>query len=70
MGGTLCNFGTQLKFYLNYDDALDIFAVHTIGGIVGNVCWTSVGFSLNTETHRLLNVGAHGDLRTEICCGL
>ncbi|THH21234.1 hypothetical protein EW146_g316 [Bondarzewia mesenterica] len=37
MGGTVCNFATQLKFYLHYDDTLDIFAVHTIGGVVGNV---------------------------------
>ncbi|ETW76197.1 ammonium transporter [Heterobasidion irregulare TC 32-1] len=37
LGGTVCNFATQLKFYLHYDDALDIFAVHTIGGIVGNI---------------------------------
>ena len=38
IGGTVCNFATQLKFYLDYDDALDIFAVHAIGGMVGNVC--------------------------------
>lgn len=37
LGGTICNFATQLKFVFHYDDALDIFAVHTIGGIVGNV---------------------------------
>jgi len=37
LGGTLCNFATQLKFLFRYDDALDIFAVHTIGGLVGNV---------------------------------
>jgi Amt family ammonium transporter len=37
VGGTVCNFATQLKFLLNYDDALDIFAVHAIGGMVGNV---------------------------------
>ncbi|KAI0044801.1 ammonium transporter [Auriscalpium vulgare] len=36
-GGTICNFATQLKFLLHYDDALDIFAVHGIGGIVGNI---------------------------------
>jgi Amt family ammonium transporter len=24
MAGTLCNFATQLKFVLNYDDALDV----------------------------------------------
>ena len=40
VGGTICNFATQIKFFLNYDDALDIFAVHAIGGAVGNVCST------------------------------
>lgn len=37
MAGTLCNFATQLKFYLDCDDALDIFASHGIGGLVGNI---------------------------------
>ncbi|TFK33405.1 ammonium transporter [Crucibulum laeve] len=37
MGGTVCNFATQLKFLLGYDDALDIFASHAVGGIVGNI---------------------------------
>jgi len=37
MAGTLCNFATQLKFLFNYDDALDIFASHAVGGIVGNL---------------------------------
>jgi Amt family ammonium transporter len=35
--GTVCNFATQLKFALKYDDTLDIFASHGIGGIVGNI---------------------------------
>lgn len=37
MAGTLCNFATQLKFLLGYDDTLDIFASHAIGGVVGNL---------------------------------
>ena len=37
MAGTLCNFATQLKFVFGYDDALDIFASHAVGGIVGNL---------------------------------
>jgi Amt family ammonium transporter len=37
MGGTLCNFATQLKFVFGYDDTLDIFASHAVGGIVGNL---------------------------------
>jgi Amt family ammonium transporter len=38
MAGTLCNFATQLKFLAGYDDSLDIFASHAVGGIVGNIC--------------------------------
>lgn len=37
MAGTVCNFATQLKFIFKYDDTLDIFASHAVGGIVGNV---------------------------------
>jgi Amt family ammonium transporter len=37
MAGTICNFATQLKFVFGYDDSLDVFASHAIGGIVGNV---------------------------------
>jgi Amt family ammonium transporter len=39
--GIICYFGAQLKHYLGYDDALDAFGVHAIGGIVGGI---SVGF--------------------------
>ncbi|MCJ1234191.1 ammonium transporter Amt1 [Varicellaria rhodocarpa] len=38
VGGACCNYATKLKFILGIDDALDIFAVHTIGGLVGNIC--------------------------------
>jgi len=37
VGGTACNFATQLKFVVGYDDALDIFATHGVGGMVGNL---------------------------------
>jgi len=37
MAGTLCNFATQLKFVFGYDDCLDIFASHAIGGMIGNI---------------------------------
>ncbi|RDA90258.1 hypothetical protein CP533_4606 [Ophiocordyceps camponoti-saundersi (nom. inval.)] len=36
-GALCCNFATKLKFVLGVDDALDIFAVHGVGGIVGNL---------------------------------
>jgi len=37
IAGTLCNFASTIKFLFDWDDALDIFAVHAIGGLVGNV---------------------------------
>jgi Amt family ammonium transporter len=37
VAGTVCNFATKLKFIFGYDDCLDIFASHAVGGIVGNL---------------------------------
>ncbi|KAI1817217.1 ammonium transporter [Poronia punctata] len=37
VGGIGCNVATKLKFLLGADDALDIFAVHGVGGIIGNL---------------------------------
>ncbi|KYG48906.1 hypothetical protein M433DRAFT_140590 [Acidomyces richmondensis BFW] len=34
--GVGCNFATQLKYWMQADDTLDIFAVHAIGGAIGN----------------------------------
>ncbi|KAF7320037.1 Ammonium transporter [Mycena kentingensis (nom. inval.)] len=38
LSGGLCNFATKLKFFMSIDDALDLFAEHAIGGIVGLLC--------------------------------
>lgn len=37
LGGILCNAGTKVKFYLKIDDSLDVFAVHGIGAMIGNI---------------------------------
>ncbi|EAA32441.1 hypothetical protein GE21DRAFT_7486 [Neurospora crassa] len=37
VGGISCNFATKLKFLLGIDEALDVFAEHGVGGIVGNL---------------------------------
>lgn len=37
VGGVACNFATKIKFFVGVDDALDIFAEHGVGGIVGNL---------------------------------
>lgn len=38
LAGSACNYATKLKFILGIDDSLDIFAVHAVGGLVGNLC--------------------------------
>ncbi|KAF8912945.1 ammonium transporter [Gymnopilus junonius] len=35
LAGALCNFATKAKFLLRIDDALDLFAEHAVGGMVG-----------------------------------
>ncbi|CAG9938314.1 unnamed protein product [Clonostachys rosea f. rosea IK726] len=37
LGASFSNYATKLKFLLRIDDALDIFAVHGVGGLVGNI---------------------------------
>jgi len=34
---TVCNFGIKIKSKIGIDDALDVFGVHCIGGITGNL---------------------------------
>ena len=36
-GGFCCNLATKIKFYLDIDDVLDVFSVHAVGGLVGNL---------------------------------
>ncbi|KAG9810459.1 ammonium transporter MEP2, partial [Aureobasidium melanogenum] len=37
VAGIGCNYATKLKYLINCDDALDIFAVHAVGGFIGDV---------------------------------
>jgi len=41
LGGPFCYLGAQIKHWLGYDDALDAFGVHAVGGIFGGI---AVGF--------------------------
>jgi Amt family ammonium transporter len=47
--GLFCNYATKLKFWLGVDDALDIFAVHAVGGFVGNI--NTAFFAANYIAH-------------------
>jgi ammonium transporter, Amt family len=35
VSGVLCNYSTKFKFFVGIDDALDVFAEHGVGGIIG-----------------------------------
>jgi len=37
LAGPVCYGGAQMKRYLGYDDALDAFGVHAIGGMLGGI---------------------------------
>lgn len=37
IGAVLSNLATRIKYYLQIDDAFDMFAIHGIGGIVGSI---------------------------------
>jgi len=37
IGSIICNLACKLKHAFNYDDALDVFAVHGVGGLVGDI---------------------------------
>ncbi|MFP5320093.1 MAG: ammonium transporter [Acidimicrobiia bacterium] len=37
IAGVVCFLAIQLKFKLNYDDSLDVIAVHLVGGLVGTL---------------------------------
>jgi Amt family ammonium transporter len=37
-GAVATNYATKIKFLLHIDDALDIFAIHAVGGLVGDLC--------------------------------
>lgn len=37
LGSVCCNYATKLKLWIKIDDALDIFAIHGVGGLVGDI---------------------------------
>lgn len=37
VSGTGCNLAVHLKYWLEADDALDVFAIHAVGGFIGEI---------------------------------
>lgn len=50
LAGPICYFGAQMKHFFGYDDALDAFGVHAIGGIFGGI---ATGFFANPHVDDL-----------------
>ncbi|RLV92530.1 Ammonium transporter 2 [Spathaspora sp. JA1] len=46
VGAIICNLSTRLKYFFKIDDALDIFAIHGVAGIVGSLL---TGIFANTQ---------------------
>lgn len=49
VGAAVCNWGTKIKYWLGIDDALDIFAVHCLGGLVGNLLTGLFAAGMSTQ---------------------
>lgn len=37
LAGVVCNYATKIKLWIRVDDALDIFAIHGVGGLLGDL---------------------------------
>jgi len=37
VAGVTCNMATKLKIWIRVDDALDVFAIHAVGGFLGDL---------------------------------
>ncbi|KAJ2919328.1 hypothetical protein MD484_g1100, partial [Candolleomyces efflorescens] len=56
LAGAICNFATKVKYLIRIDDALDLFAEHAVGGIVGLIMNAFFG-STNIIAMDGVNVG-------------
>ncbi len=54
LAGVICLYATHLKFVLRYDDALDVVAVHLVGGVLGTVL---LGLFANAQVNPLIPNG-------------
>jgi ammonium transporter, Amt family len=57
VGGLACFFAVLAKYRLGYDDSLDAFGIHGVGGVVGSVL---TGVFARARTIDGVNVGADG----------
>ena len=69
VSGVACFFGaTTLKRWGGYDDALDVFGVHGVGGIVGTVLVAVFASAAFGGSIADLDIGKQ--LRTQIFCAV
>lgn len=61
-GGAACLYGTSIKHYFGFDDAIDAFGVNTTGGIVGSFLVGVFATSAVGPTDGLLIAAWNGDI--------
>ncbi|WP_442871340.1 ammonium transporter, partial [Anaerotignum sp.] len=62
LAGFVCYYAVQLRIKLDWDDALDVWGVHGVGGILGSILVgvfakesiNGVGGLINGDVHQLL----------------
>lgn len=54
VAGVICNYACELKYRLRIDDALDVFGVHLVGGVVGAL---SIGFLATKSVNSAISDG-------------
>ena len=52
LAGLICHLALRLKIFMRLDDALDVIAVHFIGGVLGRSCSGSSGARRSTRSAR------------------
>ncbi len=73
ISGILCFWGCQLKYKLKFDDSLDVFGVHCIGGIAGGLLtgiFASESIGGHMGSFNQLIAQAEGILVTVVYCGI
>ncbi|KAL5624415.1 hypothetical protein BROUX41_004475 [Berkeleyomyces rouxiae] len=59
VAGIVCNFATKIKYMLQIDDSLDVFAEHAVGGIIG-LLFNGLFAEENVIALDGINVGVNG----------
>ncbi len=66
IAGALCFYGSQLKYRFGYDDTLDVFGIHCVGGIAGAILTGVFAVSAIGGVGGLLETGSMAQVLAQI----